>query len=136
MRNNFTIMAKRAHRILNSQKRSYSVQKSLIASFFNNKSCYAKDEIIKLRLVMIDYFYSTQMNRRYYGIEEIIRNINACYRDIKTIKQLDKQMKDDFISFIGKEIIALTILITLYTNYLMQVMVSTKKARKRVRRFH
>jgi len=59
-----------AHNILNNESR-YNSNKTIISSLFNNAIEKGNIEAIKNRLTIIDSYYSTQMNKRLYGIEEI-----------------------------------------------------------------
>lgn len=49
----------------------YLKNRELIYSFFSrNNDCFTQD-IVESQLIIIDAYYSTNMSRRYYGIEEI-----------------------------------------------------------------
>lgn len=48
----------------------YQLDKDIISSIFN-KLCNSILETIVFRLTIIDSYYSTQLNKRYFGIEEI-----------------------------------------------------------------
>jgi len=52
----------------------YQLDKNIISSIFN-KTCNSVLETIVFRLTIIDGYYSTQLNKRYFGIEEIAEAI-------------------------------------------------------------
>jgi hypothetical protein len=98
---NYCMLANKAHGILNSKGRLYPIHKALITLYFNN---YRKEDIhhiIEIRLALIDYFYSTQMNRRYYGIEELANKIRDIYNfKDGEIEKIDKEMSKDYSIFL------------------------------------
>jgi len=69
--------AYRAKKILSNKETGYSINKNNIISIFkytNNIKGYSKDSII-IQLTILDSYYSTQMNKRYYGIEDLANSI-------------------------------------------------------------
>ena len=48
----------------------YSLGKSTILKVFRATDCYTREDLLA-RLTLIDSMYSTQMGRRYYGLEEL-----------------------------------------------------------------
>jgi hypothetical protein len=63
-----------AHVILNSETQ-YKSNKAIISALFNNISTNHFESIVKNRITIIDSYYSTQMNKRLYGIEELANNL-------------------------------------------------------------
>lgn len=53
-----------------SDNSGYSIGKSTIRKVFDATQSYSKEDLLA-RLTIIDSMYSTQMNRRYYGLEEL-----------------------------------------------------------------
>lgn len=70
----------------------YQRDKDIIASKFKQKSDKTEDHIF-FRLTVIDSYYSTQLNKRYFGIEEIAKKIVSISED-------DKIMRDKFIKYL------------------------------------
>lgn len=68
-----------AHNILNNDSR-YKSNKTIISSLFIRLIKKGDIETIKNRLTIIDSYYSTQMNKRLYGIEELAE-IFSLYSD-------------------------------------------------------
>ena len=64
---------------------SYMSDKRAIVNLFNNTKERTVDDI-RLRLTVIDSMYSTQMNRRYYALDELAEKLSSF-------------SKDDFVSF-------------------------------------
>ncbi len=85
------IYSELANRILHN-KTDYFNDKQIIKKIF---SLPGKDhqETIRLRLTIIDSYYSTNMSRRYYGIENISKQIFHYYKD-------DQSLIDDLQLFI------------------------------------
>lgn len=73
-----------AHNILNSETQ-YLSNKGIISTLFNNNSTSNFKNIIKNRITIIDSYYSTQMSKRLYGIDELANTL-AKYSD-KTLKK-------------------------------------------------
>lgn len=70
----------------------FSQDKNAIDIIFNNTSSEKVEDILA-RLTIIDSFYSTQMNRRYYGLDELAESI------FLLAKQRKKPIADLFINF-------------------------------------
>lgn len=70
----------------------YSKGKLIIKGFFENNDKLTKD-IIEKQLTIIDSYYSTNMARRYYGIEEIAEFVISNLTDNKD------ELKNRFIKF-------------------------------------
>lgn len=124
-----------AHEYLNNSNTAYARNKKIISEAFENTNSNYCEETIAKRLLYIDSMYSTQMNRRYFGIEDlakeifklgteeyIVKNLFLEFtknQDIKNIKQLF--LKQYGINKNGKKGGVATSLITKYayfqTNY-------------------
>lgn len=83
--------AELAFEILESNT-GYSKGKLIIKGFFENNDKLTK-EIIEKQLTLIDSYYSTNMARRYYGIEEIAEFM------ISNITNSKEELKKRFIEF-------------------------------------
>lgn len=68
-----------AHKILNSETQ-YLSNKDIISILFIDKPINDFESIVKNRITIIDSYYSTQMSKRLYGIDELANNI-AQYSD-------------------------------------------------------
>jgi len=71
---------------------AYYHDKKMIANIFQAKKGKDFDKI-KLRLTIIDSYYSTQMNKRFFGIEEIAEKILA-------VSKNDEELINKFKNFI------------------------------------
>ncbi len=72
----------------------YQVDKNIISSIFN-KSCSSVLETIIFRLTIIDSYYSTQLNKRYFGVEEIAEAItNITDNDNILIKKFSSYLNN------------------------------------------
>lgn len=78
---NFGIEVDKAYLVLQSSQ--YAKEKTFISRCFQTKMEKHYDNV-KLRLHLIDSLYSTQMNKRYYGIEELAEAL-AQYTDEELI---------------------------------------------------
>ena len=78
----------------------YSKEKSFISRCFqiNAESQFDK---VKLRLHLIDSLYSTQMIKRYYGIEELAETL-AQYSDDKLIEEAYKYINNENSEILDK----------------------------------
>ena len=78
----------------------YSKEKSFISRCFqiNAESQFDK---VKLRLHLIDSLYSTQMSKRYYGIEELAETL-AQYSDDKLIEEAYKYINNENSEILDK----------------------------------
>lgn len=90
---NISDIALTASDILNNDT-DYMYAKSIIKSYFNKEESNKKDQIF-MRLTLIDGFYSTQMNKRLFGIEDLVDSI---YKIAKT----DKELIELALNFIEK----------------------------------
>ncbi len=68
-----------AHNILNS-KTEYKSNKTIISALFKNKVTNDFKSVVKSRITIIDSYYSTQMSKRLYGIDELADTL-AKYSD-------------------------------------------------------
>ena len=73
----------------------YQLDKNIISSIFDKK-CENIIETVIFRLTIIDSYYSTQLNKRYFGIEEIAEAIINISED-------DKIMSSKFIQYLEDE---------------------------------
>ena len=89
-----------AHNILNSETQ-YLSNKGIISELFNDTPINDFESIVKNRITIIDSYYSTQMSKRLYGIDELANNI-AQYSDdtlkTETTKFLNKPNEASIIS--------------------------------------
>lgn len=78
----------------------YLEDKDTIHGFFNNNLDKLSKEIIESQLTIIDSYYSTNMSRRYYGIEEIAESILEISDSKKILKEkfIDYSKKPDIFS--------------------------------------
>lgn len=67
----------------------YSLGKATILKVFNATNSYTTEDILA-RLTLIDSMYSTQMSRRYYGLEELAKVLT----EINQNKPLEKAFMD------------------------------------------
>lgn len=72
-----------------SDNSGYSVGKSTILKVFEATKSYSNEDLLA-RLTIIDSMYSTQMNRRYYGLEELAKVLT----EINQNKPLKKAFMD------------------------------------------
>ena len=68
-----------ANNILNAETQ-YKSNKVIISALFNDISSNDFESVVKNRITIIDSYYSTQMNKRLYGIDELANNL-AKYSD-------------------------------------------------------
>ncbi|MEP2936362.1 MAG: hypothetical protein ABJM06_11855 [Gilvibacter sp.] len=68
-----------AHKILNSETQ-YLSNKDIISSLFKGEITNDFESVVKNRITIIDSYYSTQMSKRLYGIDELATTI-ANYPD-------------------------------------------------------
>jgi hypothetical protein len=90
---NLAKIALTAFDILNTDT-DYVHAKNLIKTYFNKEETNKKDQIF-MRLTLIDGFYSTQLNKRLFGIEDLVDSI---YKIAKT----DKELIELALNFIEK----------------------------------
>ncbi len=91
MANNILDYSELANKILNTNTEYHSAKSIIDKVFKLNISDYK--ETIKLRLTVIDSFYSTNMNKRYYGIDDIASRMIFYYPN-------DELLVNDLINFI------------------------------------
>jgi len=82
------------------QSSQYSKEKSFISRCFQINAESQFDEV-KLRLHLIDSLYSTQMIKRYYGIEELAETL-AQYSDDKLIEEAYKYINNENAEILDK----------------------------------
>ncbi len=70
-----------AHNILNAETQ-YQSNKSIISELFKDKSSSDFESVVKNRITVIDSYYSTQMNKRLYGIDELALTISQYPDDV------------------------------------------------------
>jgi hypothetical protein len=68
-----------AHTILNSETQ-YKSNKAIISTLFKDQVTTDFESIVKNRITVIDSYYSTQMSKRLYGIDELANTL-AKYSD-------------------------------------------------------
>lgn len=81
-----------AHVILNSETQ-YKSNKAIISALFNNIASNDFESVVKNRITIIDSYYSTQMNKRLYGIDELSYNL-AKYSDHTLKLEAKKYLKN------------------------------------------
>lgn len=64
-----------AHNILNSETQ-YLSNKEIISILFKDNKGLNFESVVKNRLTIIDSYYSTQMSKRLYGIDELAKGIS------------------------------------------------------------
>lgn len=92
MKNNLNNYAQLAHNILNADSR-YSSNKNIIVSLFKTNNSNDFVFTVKNRLTVIDSYYSTQMSKRLYGIEELSEAISQC-SDEELINEANEFLTD------------------------------------------
>ena len=81
--------AELAYKILNSGSNEFSSNKEIISSLFKKNEKQSRLDDVKKRLTIIDSYYSTQMNKRLYGIEDLSMSL-AKYSDEELINEAGK----------------------------------------------
>lgn len=87
-----------AYNILNKDT-DYIKSKKIISKIFN-KNWGNRSDTVKFRLTIIDNFYSTQMNKRFFGIDDLADKLKNFTDEILVIKckeYLDSENKDNEI---------------------------------------
>lgn len=88
-------IANTAHSILFSGTK-YQTDRKVIEEIFNNTKANFSIESIITRLTIIDSYYSTQMNKRYYGIEDLAKELFiACGENEKTLTNLFVEITEE-----------------------------------------
>ncbi len=77
-----------AVKILENKDTEYYKNREIISKLFEGKK-EASLEIVKLRLAVIDSFYSTNMGKRLYGLEDLANKIN----DLGSDQELKEKLK-------------------------------------------
>jgi hypothetical protein len=77
-----------AHIILNNDSR-YKSNKNIITDLFKEKNTTDFESIVKNRITIIDSYYSTQMSKRLYGIDELANKLSK-YSDDALRKEANK----------------------------------------------
>lgn len=75
------------------QSSQYAKEKAFISKCFQ-MSVENQFDKVKLRLHLIDSLYSTQMSKRYYGIEELAEALKQ-YSDEELIREADKYINNE-----------------------------------------
>ena len=95
---NFKIEVDKAFLALKSSQ--YAKEKAFISRCFQIE-VESKFDNVKLRLHLIDSLYSTQMSKRYYGIEELAETL-AQYSDDKLIEEAYKYINNENSEILDK----------------------------------
>ena len=82
------LYARIAHSILNSETQ-YLSNKEIISALFKSNNSSNFESVVKNRITIIDSYYSTQMSKRLYGIDELAHNL-AQYSDVTLITESHK----------------------------------------------
>jgi hypothetical protein len=93
-----------AHIILNSETQ-YLSNKTIISTLFKNQVSNDFESVVKNRITIIDSYYSTQMSKRLYGIDQLANEIAKYSDDIlksETIKFLNNPNKQCIIKSLFK----------------------------------
>jgi len=91
MNKSLSYYANLAHEILNKET-LYSSNKNIISSLFtDNKPNVDFEQIVKNRITVIDSYYSTQMSKRLYGIDDLANKLS---------KYSDKILKAEAYKFL------------------------------------
>lgn len=76
----------------------YYKNREIIKSFFDPTTPYTEDVVYK-RLIVIDALYSTNMDRRYYGIEDMASTIYGLSpTDEDGLRKLVREFRDDLFT--------------------------------------
>ncbi len=97
---NLNLYAELAHSILNSETQ-YLSNKEIISVLFKNNNSSNFESVVKNRITIIDSYYSTQMSKRLYGIDELAKAISVYSDDTLkyyTAKFLNSPSEDNIIS--------------------------------------
>lgn len=100
MRHNLKYYSNTAHIILNSETQ-YLSNKTIISTLFKGQITNDFESVVKNRITIIDSYYSTQMSKRLYGIDELAKAISVCSDDTlktQTAKFLNSPSEDNIIS--------------------------------------
>lgn len=75
----------------------YYKNREIIKSLFDPTTPYTEDVVYK-RLIVIDALYSTNMDRRYYGIEDMARTIYGLSPTNAGLRKLVREFRDDLFT--------------------------------------
>lgn len=73
-------------KVLSEKNCAFSNNFKLIKSLFDNSKISKDKKLISIRLIVLDNLYSTNLNKRYNGIEQIAAAINRFGTDLKLKK--------------------------------------------------
>ena len=96
--NSLKFYSELAHQILNSETQ-YLANKQIISDLFKQETEEDFESIVKSRITIIDSYYSTQMSKRLYGIDEIAKTL-AEYSDEKLKLEATKFLNDPAVDSI------------------------------------
>lgn len=102
---NLIDIAELAHNILNSETQ-YLSNKEIISALFKDIPTNDFESVVKNRITIIDSYYSTQMSKRLYGIDELAYNLAQYPDDIlktEAAKFLNNPNKDCLINSLFKK---------------------------------
>lgn len=102
---NLIDIAELAHNILNSETQ-YLSNKEIISALFKDIPTNDFESVVKNRITIIDSYYSTQMSKRLYGIDELAHNFAQYPDDIlktEAAKFLNNPNKDCLINSLFKK---------------------------------
>lgn len=85
---------------LDLQSSHYAKEKAFISKCFQ-KSLESQFDKVKLRLLLIDSLYSTQMSKRYYGLEELAGAL-AQYTDEELIREARNYVNSETSEILDK----------------------------------
>lgn len=85
---------------LELQSSHYAKEKAFISKCFQ-KTLDSQFDKVKLRLQLIDSLYSTQMSKRYYGIEELAEAL-AQYTDEELIREARNYVNSETSEILDK----------------------------------
>ena len=87
-----------ANKILENDTPYFS-DKNVIYRLFLNENISLTKDIVERQLTMIDSYYSTNMSKRYYGIEEIAESIVKVSTDFEELNVIFSNYKDRPIDY-------------------------------------
>jgi hypothetical protein len=100
--NKLNYFAELAHEILNSETQ-YKSNKGIISALFEEQEISDLESVVKNRLTVIDSYYSTQMNKRLYGLDELANTL-AKYSDstlkLEANKYLNNPKEEGVVKFL------------------------------------
>lgn len=86
-----------ATKVLEAENSNFENTRKIIKSTFTNPDkTLSPEEIIKVRLLILDANYSTQMGRRLYGIQDLAEEIvKTCKDELKNDKSKSSNLEND-----------------------------------------